>query len=273
MGGAKEIIVKKINSKLGGDFIRKYHYSGKNVQNAALYFGAFLNDRLHGVMSFGTPMDKRKVLGLVEGTLWNEMLELNRMAFDPALPRNSESRCIAIAIKLIKKNAPHIKWILSFADGTLCGDGTIYRASGFLLTQINTNKTLMRMPDGELIADLTIQAHGANGFSNKKDSQLNQLVKKYNLKFTGAPSVKPLLDAGGVYIKGFQLRYIKLLHEGLKLNCPVLPFSKIDETGAGMYKGKNISVESRKPAGEVHVVEQLASSQKEGGSNPTHLLK
>jgi hypothetical protein len=37
------------------------------------------------------------------------MLELNRMAFDDYLPKYSESRCIAISIKLIKKNAPHIK--------------------------------------------------------------------------------------------------------------------------------------------------------------------
>jgi hypothetical protein len=45
--------------------------------------------------------------------------------------KTQKARCIAIAFKLIKKNAPQIKWILSFSDGTQCGDGTIYRASGF----------------------------------------------------------------------------------------------------------------------------------------------
>jgi hypothetical protein len=43
------------------------------------------------------------------------------------------------SIKLIKKNAPHIKWILSFSDGNQCGDGTIYRASGFKLIGVNKN--------------------------------------------------------------------------------------------------------------------------------------
>jgi hypothetical protein len=41
------------------------------------------------------------------------------------------------SIKTIKKNAPHIKWIISFADGTMCGDGTIYRASGFQLVKVS----------------------------------------------------------------------------------------------------------------------------------------
>ena len=81
-------------------------FRARSVQNPSLHFGAFLNGILHGVMQFGNPIDKRKVIGFVEGTLWNEFLELNRMAFDEHLPRNSESRCISIAIRLLRKNAP-----------------------------------------------------------------------------------------------------------------------------------------------------------------------
>ena len=131
MGGAKELIVRVIPSKVAVQFIKKHHYSGKVVNNSNLHFGVFQNNILHGVMSFGPSLDKKKMLGLVDGTGWNEFLELNRMAFDDALPRNSESRAISIAFRLIKKNAPQIKWIISFADGCSCGDGTIYRASGF----------------------------------------------------------------------------------------------------------------------------------------------
>ena len=140
MGRAKEIIVKVIPAKIANEFVKKHHYSGTVSNTSALHFGCFLDDKLHGVMSFGSPMDKSKVLPLVQPCLWNEMLELNRMAFDEYLPKYSESRCIAISIKLIKKNAPHIKWILSFSDGTQCGDGTIYRASGFVLTSIKENR-------------------------------------------------------------------------------------------------------------------------------------
>jgi hypothetical protein len=154
MGRAKEIIVKVIPSKIANEFVKKNHYSGKVANNSSLHFGCFLDDKLHGVLSYGSPLDKSKVLPLVysgdktKNEKWNEMLELNRMAFDNYLPKYSESRCIAISIKLIKKNAPHIKWILSFSDGTQCGDGTIYRASGFSLTQIKSSQNdLWELPN------------------------------------------------------------------------------------------------------------------------------
>jgi hypothetical protein len=215
MGRAKEIIVKVIPTPEANAFVKKHHYSGKVVMNSVLHFGAFLDGKLHGVMSYGNPIDKRNVLPFVRGTKWNEMLELNRMAFDDYLPKNSESRCIAISIRLIKKNAPHIKWILSFSDGTQCGDGTIYRASGFSLCGINKNSTIYRLPNGE-----TIAKHG----TSKRD-------------FTGATK-----------LKGFQLRYLYFIDKKAKenLTLPIIPFSKIDEIGAGMYKGEKITLQERR---------------------------
>ena len=155
MGRAKEIIVKVITSKVANAFVKKQHYSGKVVPNSTLHFGCFLDKRLHGVMSFGPSINKKGTINLVEGTGWNEFIELNRMAFNDFLPKYSESRCIAISIKLIKKNAPQIKWILSFADGTQCGDGTIYRASGFVLTSIKENSSIIKLSNGDIVAAMT----------------------------------------------------------------------------------------------------------------------
>ena len=158
MGRAKEIIIKVIPSKIAVPFVKKHHYSGKVVQNSNLHFGAFLDGQLHGVMSFGPSLDKAKIQGLVKGTGWNEFLELNRMAFDDYLPRNSESFCISKSLKLIKKNAPQIKWVISFADGCSCGDGTIYRASNFVLTGIKENKNLVLLPNGDKIHKMTLES-------------------------------------------------------------------------------------------------------------------
>ena len=220
MGRAKEIIVKVIPSKIANEFVKKHHYSGKVVPNSKLHFGAFLDGKLHGVMSYGSPMDKSKVLPLVQPSLWNEMLELNRMAFDDYLPKYSESRCIAISIKLIKKNAPHIKWILSFSDGTQCGDGTIYRATGFVLTSIKNN-TGQRIDEktGEVYSQVTFSAHRPN------EKEYWKQLKK---------------------LDGFQLRYIYLIDKTCKITVPILPFSKIDEMGAGMYKGEKITLQERR---------------------------
>ena len=227
MGRAKEIIVKVIQAKIANEFVKKHHYSGKVVPNSILHFGAFLDEKLHGVLSYGSPMVKKNVIHFVENTKWNEIIELNRMAFDDYLPKNSESRCIAITINLIKKNASHIKWILSFSDGNLCGDGTIYRASGFKLIGVNKNTSTYQLPNGEVVCSLTSSAHRTKESNGKSGTQW-------------------IKDNGGKKLDGFQLRYIYLIDKNCKLTIPVLPFSTIDKFGAGMYKGKKVTLEQRK---------------------------
>lgn len=217
MGRAKEIIVKVIPSSIANAFVKKNHYSGKVVPNSTLHFGCFLDGNLHGVMSYGPSINKKGTINLVSNTGWNEFIELNRMAFDQYLPKYSESRCIAISIKLIKKNAPHIKWVISFADGTQCGDGTIYRASGFLLVGIVENTALRINPKtGEAIH--IIQAHHL---------RISTEFRKW----------KPF--------EGKQLKYVYLIDKSCQINVPILPFSKIDEMGAGMYKGEKITLKER----------------------------
>jgi len=228
MGRAKEIKVKVIPAKIANVFVKKHHYSGKVVPNSKLHFGAFLDGKLHGVMSYGSPMVKKNVIHFVEDTKWNDVIELNRMAFDDYLPKNSESRCISITIKLIKKNAPHIKWILSFSDGNLCGDGTIYRASGFKLIGINRNTSTYQLPNGEVVCSLTSSAHRTKQSGGKSGTQW-------------------IKGQGGKKLEGFQLRYIYLIDKSCKITVPILPFSKIDEIGAGMYKGEKITRAERRP--------------------------
>lgn len=238
MAGAKDITVKVIPASIAKDFIRKNHYSGKVVSNSILHFGCFLGGVLHGAMSYGSPLDKSKVLNLVSDTKWNEMLELNRMAFDDKLPKNSESRCLAVSFRLIKRHAPHIKWILSFSDGTASGDGTIYRASGFSLTQIRRNTGLYVFPDGERISHMTL-TKGGDPVGRAK------VAKKYGAILTNNASMKPFIDIGAKPAEGFQLRYIKVLNPNCKIQCPILPFSQIDDMGAGMLRGIKVTRKER----------------------------
>lgn len=241
MGRAKEIIIKVIPASIANPFIKSHHYSGKVVNNSCLHFGVFLDGRLHGVMSYGPSLDKSKILGLVDGTGWNDYLELNRMAFDDYLPRNSESYCIAKSIKLIKKNAPHIKWIISFADGCSCGDGTIYRASNFVLTGIKKNSDLCQLPNGEKIHSMALKS---NPLAPRKELNGKTFFDVSN----GTYNFKKYVEAaGGKILTGYQLRYIYFIDKSYrkKLTVPEIPFSKIDEMGAGMYKGEKITQAER----------------------------
>lgn len=232
-------MIKVIPADVANPFVKKHHYSGKIVANSKLHFGAFLDGKLHGVMSYGPSTDKRKMLSLVEGTEWDGFIELNRMAFDDYLPRNAESYCIGKTLRMIKRQAPQVKWVISFADGCSCGDGTIYRASNFVLTGINPNKTIILMPDGSTVADLTLNL------------QQSPTKARYD-KMCGLDPAKrwnknDYIRGGGKIMQGYMLRYIYFIDKRCKdkLTVPVIPFSKIDEMGAGMYKGQNITRQER----------------------------
>lgn len=211
---AKEIIVKPISAKDANALVKVLHYSGKVVPNSQLHFGVFYNGRCEGVLQFGPSINKKGTINLVEGTGWNGFIELNRMAFSDRLPRFSESRAIGVCMRLIKKHYPHIEWVVSFADGTQCGDGTIYRASGFVLTDIRKNDALRVNPEtGEQMH--IIQAHH----------------KKMSKEFK---NWKPL--------DGYQFRYLYFINKKAenRLTVPKIPFSKIGELGIGMYKGQHV---------------------------------
>ena len=178
MSIVKDIKIKVIPANVANDFIVRNHYSGKYVRNSSLHFGAIYNGVLHGVISFGSSINKKGTVKLVQGTKWNEFIELNRMAFDDFLPKNSESRCLGIALRLLKKNAPHIKWVISFADAGQCGHGTIYMAANFKLVEIVRNTALKVNPEtGEKVHTITAY------HKNIKDFNKWESVEGYQLKY------------------------------------------------------------------------------------------
>jgi hypothetical protein len=228
MGAAKEIVLRPISASRARAFVRRVHYSGKVQPNSQLHLGVFYHGRLEGALQFGPSIDKRKAAGLVADTKWHEFIELNRMAFSDTLPRNSESRALGVAMRLVRKHAPQVKWVLSYADATQCGDGTIYRASGFVLTAIKNNNRLYRLPNGKI-------AHGINMTSTNLSRVVTEsgwLPNDTERTFTSR--------TGATLLKGHQLRYIYFLDSSCRgrLTVPEIPFSEIAARGAGMYKGE-----------------------------------
>lgn len=237
MTSAKELRVMPVSAQDANAYIRANHYSGKVAPNSQVHFGVFMHGRMLGAMQFGPCINKKGTMRLVEGTGWNGFIELNRLAFSDALPRNSESRAIGIAMRILRKRYPHIEWVVSFADATQCGDGTIYRASGFLLTDIRKNEALRRNPStGEVMH--VIQAHH---LKRSKEFRTWQAIP------------------------GWQLRYIYFLNPAARerMTVAALPFSAIEEAGAKMFRGTRAgSVDSDAPIFRVG----------EGGASPTSVL-
>ena len=221
------------------------------------------------------------------------------MAFADWLPRNGESRCIGYAMRWIRKQYPWIKWVVSFADGTQCGDGTIYRASGFVLTGIKENNQIWEAPSGRVF-----QSNSARGVSNcnlvKADAQREALktltatrmvmtdtrgpmrgkrleetasrttlTKGGHILETGGSSMRLFKDAGWKPKAGFQLRYIYFLDPTARdrLTVPILPFSEIDKRGAGMYKGRQ-----RLQSASSDTIDTPGDQPGKGGEAPTDAL-
>jgi len=259
--GAKDIVLRPIERREADALVRRIHYSGKVVQNSQLHIGVFYQGKLEGAMQLGPSLDKRKIQGLVAGTPWNGFIELNRMAFTEALPRNSESRALSVAMRLLRRHAPHVQWVVTFADGAQCGDGTIYRAAGFVLTGINLSKNLVQLPSGQVVHKMTLES--------SPTTARDELGGRTYYDITGGryDLAAYVRSVGGVVIPGFQLRYIYFVDPSARarLSVPELPFSEIARRGASMYRGtkRAASIDS----------DAAGFQSAEGGAVPTAALK
>jgi hypothetical protein len=284
MDSAKDIVLKPITAQEANELVRRVHYSGKVVQNSQLHIGVFYNGKLEGAMQYGPSLDKRKIQGLVKDTGWHEFIELNRMAFSDVLPRNSESRALAIGMKLLRKYAPQVKWVVTFADGTQCGDGTIYRAAGFVLTGIKENDQIWEAPEGARFSRTSLTDNRSHTEQAKAQrlcrvsaTKGSNIIHSASLRPgigsitcasspAGASSMKAYIEAGFKPLIGFQLRYIYFIDPTYrdKLTVPELPYSEIERRGAGMYKGQ------KRGRGEIDNAPQ--SNEETGGASPTRPL-
>lgn len=247
MGSAKDIRIEPISSADARRIVKRLHYSGKVASNSQLHLGVFMGDRCGGAMQFGPSLDKRKIVGLVEGTPWNGFIELNRLALADWLPRNSESRALGVAMRMLRKSYPWLQWVVSFADATQCGDGTIYRAAGFVLTGIKVNKQMLNW-NGRIVAKKTLD---------------NENYPRPNGRYYS----RVLIASGeAVPLPGFQLRYIYFLDPSARarLTVPEIPFSEIARRGAAMYRGVARAPEASSDA--------PADQAGEGGAAPTPAL-
>ncbi len=252
MSTVKDLVVKSIDSVAARKVVARYHYSGKSTQNSQIHFGVYWNGRLEGVLQFGPSIDKRRMAQNL-GIGFNESLELNRMAFSDVLPKNSESRAIAVCLRILKKAYPHLRVIISFADACQCGDGTIYRASGFKLHSYKKNNSLLDAGGGAVEFNHGTKKRQMVVAKKSLDNQIGPDGKYLSSKL----KLKP--------IPGYQMKYLYFFDKGLERR-----FQFVDKIPADvrMYKGK-------KPSERVSSVESGTSSSQEegGGESPTDTLQ
>lgn len=145
--GSEGFSVRTIERSDANEIIKANHYSKVVYAGSFIHLGVYAPNLL-GVLQFGAAMNPASQASVVAGTEQDEYLELNRMWLDDALPRNSESRAVSFAIKLIKRKFPKIAWVQSFADERCGRYGVVYQACNF--TYCGEHTSIFWELDGEM---------------------------------------------------------------------------------------------------------------------------
>lgn len=106
--------------------ICKYHYSHKSPKNTAMSFS--VDDGLGYIqLGYGIRPAKKGFLG--EYVEKGNYFEFDRMWLSDKLPKLSESQVIGLLLEFLRKTKPEIKFIITYADGSVGNRGIIYKAT------------------------------------------------------------------------------------------------------------------------------------------------
>ena len=88
--------------------------------------------KLIGVVLYGNPVGFRVVKSICEEFTDDDVLELKRLWIEDGYGKNIESYVISQTLKMLKKDSPQSKVVISYADPGANHKGIIYRASNWL---------------------------------------------------------------------------------------------------------------------------------------------
>lgn len=150
----QKVFIRPINKTLAKELIIKNHYTHKWTLCKVVY-GVFYKtdvknetflsesgEKLIGCCVYASPVGRSASKSFSEKIKPDEVLELVRLFIEDGYGSNIESYVISQTMKMIKKNFPNIKIILSYSDEEQGHVGTIYQAAGFYY-QGNKNIALM----------------------------------------------------------------------------------------------------------------------------------
>lgn len=135
-----QLFLRRIPKRIAKIAYNRWHYLGHKGFLSTINYGIYHNEELLGAISFGIP-NAKNVKGFFDTQTQNTVFELSRLALSEKCPKNSESHVISIAMKLLKKDCPHINLIITYADISMNHSGTIYKASNFQYVGITKLKT------------------------------------------------------------------------------------------------------------------------------------
>lgn len=153
------------------DICKNNHYLHR-VPSIVASYGLYRNEELLGVITFGVPPSPQ-LMKICGEEYKASVLELNRLWCQDKSPKNSESYLISQGIKLLKRDRPDTKILVSFADTRQNHLGYIYQAT-------NWNFTGWSIPGGGSIVIDGKEYHPKSLNNKYNTSDLNKLKEILN---------------------------------------------------------------------------------------------
>lgn len=145
-----DYVVTRIPCKVAKEYIIENHYSHGCHNAPSPCYGLFEGIQLIGVLMFATPCSENVRASVFGKEYKDSVTELHRLHILDVTPKNTESWFISRCLKLLKKDKPQIKAVISFADSTVGHNGTIYKATNAYRIGMTGSATFYVDKDGRL---------------------------------------------------------------------------------------------------------------------------
>ncbi len=151
-------------------FILDIHYA-KRMPSITYAYGLFENNKLIGIVSYGSPPSPSLCSGIAGKRYKHLVLELNRLILKEN-KKNQASILIGASFKLLPK--PRI--VVSYADTEQEHIGVVYQATNFLYTGLSDKRTEWRLRGSNLHSKTVCETYSLE--ERKSNTQKFEVVDR-----------------------------------------------------------------------------------------------
>ena len=114
--------------------VMRWHYSRRMPRSKLVKIGVWEDGRFRGAILYGVGATPH--LASPFGLKSTQVCELVRVALAPGR-QHPTSKCVAVSLRLLRRQSPGLKLVVSYADLGEGHLGTIYQAGGWLYLGIS----------------------------------------------------------------------------------------------------------------------------------------
>jgi hypothetical protein len=216
----RDLELRVISPAVAAAIIVADHYLHAMCAGVRLCFGVFAAGRLLGAVALNAgPVGGPR---LVDGAATRDCLSLARLWLADDLPRNSESRILAMVVRTLRRHTA-VRFLVSYADPAVAPRGVphvgyVYQAAGWLYTGLSEPQPLFDLGDGRPMHTRSI--------ASVWGTHSKPFFEQHGLRVREVPTVG----------KHRYLTFVDPTWRG-RLRAPVLPYPKTGGEHRGDRRG------------------------------------